>query len=243
MSRPLIGIACDILPVDEGQLRERPYTWASYVDAVVRAGGAPVLIPAGSPDIENLLDSLHGVLLTGGDDISPDSYGERNAGCAEMVDSRRQSTDLALVPLARARSIPLLGICLGSQMICVSAGGSLVQDIATGVENHLNHGGRPGNRTRHDVEIEPESTLATILGARIVNVNSGHHQCVRNPGEGLRVVARTDDGVIEAIEDPSHPFLLGVQWHPEEMLDEASTERLFREFVQAVIRCRVSEKP
>jgi putative glutamine amidotransferase len=236
MKSPLIGIGCDVAPVSSEEPRERVYIWASYLEAVAGAGGAPVLIPFHASDLERVVASLDGLILAGGDDLSPDSYGDEPRACGAILDPRRQRNDLALARMARGRSLPLLGICLGSQVMNVAAGGTLVQDIPSEVEGALEHKGSPGNRKRHVVEVAPESMLASILGTSSVGVNSGHHQSVREVGDGLRVVARSSDGVVEAVEDARHSFYLGVQWHPEEMLGEESAKRLFEAFVGAARR-------
>ena len=129
--------------------------------------------------------------------------------------------------------IPVLGICLGVQVMNVAAGGSLVQDIASQVETDIEHASEPEDRIRHDVIIERGTRLARILGERELNVNSSHHQAIGRIGEGLRVTAHAPDGIIEGLEDPRHPFYVGVQWHPEDMSGESSASSLFGAFVEA----------
>lgn len=233
MARPLIGISCDVAPVSNAELRERVFIWATYLDAIVKAGGTPLLVPVHADDLERVVASIDGLILAGGDDISPDAYGDAPRACGDLLDPRRQRNDLRLAAFSRERSLPLLGICLGSQVMNVAAGGTLFQDIPSECKDPLEHRGSPGKRRRHVVEIEPESTLSSILRTNSVEVNSGHHQSVREPGAGLRVVARSLDGVVEAVEDPRHPFYVGVQWHPEEMLGEDSADRLFSALIEA----------
>jgi putative glutamine amidotransferase len=158
---------------------------------------------------------------------------DRRRPPGELPAGGRLGVDLALARLARERSIPILGICLGSQILNVAAGGTLVQDIPSQVPGALEHRGNTGNRKRHVVEVARGSRLAAILGETSVNVNSGHHQAVRDVGHGLSVVAKSSDGIVEAIEDPLLPFHVGVQWHPEEMLEEVSADRLFAALVEA----------
>lgn len=236
MKKPLIGIGCDVAPVSNEELRERTFLWATYLDAVVRAGGTPLLIPVQATDLERVVDSLDGLILAGGDDLSPDTYGDEPRACGEILDPRRQRNDLALARLARVRSLPLLGICLGSQVMNVAAGGTLVQDIPSQVSGALEHGGGPGRRKQHRVDVEAESILGRVVGTRSIEVNSGHHQSIREVGAGLRVVAMAPDGVIEAVEDSAQAFYLGVQWHPEEMLGEDSADRLFAALIDAARR-------
>ena len=233
MNKPLIGIGCDVAPVSNEELRERIFIWATYLDAIVGAGGTPLMIPVHARELDRVVDALDGLVLAGGDDIAPDAYGDEPRACGDLLDPRRQRNDLALARLARERGLPLLGICLGSQVINVAAGGTLVQDIPSECEDALEHRGGPGKRQRHVVEVDPESMLASIVGTTSVDVNSGHHQSILEAGDGLAVVARSRDGVVEAVEDPRHPFYVGVQWHPEEMLGEASARRLFEALVEA----------
>ncbi|MGK2859305.1 MAG: gamma-glutamyl-gamma-aminobutyrate hydrolase family protein [Thermoanaerobaculia bacterium] len=241
--RPLIGIGCDIEPSPRGEGRELMYAYGTYLDAIESADAIGLILPPFAEAIERILPSLDGVVLAGGDDLDPAAYGEEDVACGGLLDKRRQEHDLALARATRARGIPTLGICLGAQILNVAAGGSLVQDIPSAIPDALRHSGRTGTRRRHIVSVEPASRLASILGGASVEVNSGHHQSVKEPGDGLVVVARSSDGVVEAVEDPAHPFYVGVQWHPEEMLAEESASRLFaafRDAANALCRSRKS---
>lgn len=231
--KPLIGIGCDVEPSPHGEGRELMYAYGTYLEAIETAGALPLLLPPLADALERTLPLIDGVILAGGDDLDPQSYGEQNVACRGLLDPRRERHDLALAREARRRGIPTLGICLGVQLINVAAGGTLVQDIGSSVPDALRHTGRTGRRERHRVSLEPGSRLAAILGAVDFDVNSGHHQSVKGPGSGLSISARAGDGVVEAIEDAAHPFYLGVQWHPEEMLAEESAQRLFGAFVEA----------
>jgi putative glutamine amidotransferase len=231
--KPLIGIGCDIEPSPHGEGRELMYAYGTYLEAIEAAGAVPLILPPIEEALERTLPILDGVILAGGDDLDPGSYGEANVACRGLLDGRRQRHDLALARAARAARIPTLGICLGAQLINVAAGGPLVQDIGSSVDDALKHSGRTGRRGRHRVTIEPGSRLASVLRTTDVDVNSGHHQSVKSPGAGLSIVARSGDGVVEAIEDAELPFYVGVQWHPEEMLAEESAQRLFGAFVDA----------
>ena len=230
--KPLIGIGCDIVPSPHGEGRELMYAYGTHLEAIEMAGAIPVILPPLPEAIERIISILDGVILAGGDDLDPASYGETDIACAGILDARRQTHDLGLARFARERGIPTLGICLGVQLINVAAGGSLVQDIPTAIAGALQHSGRTGTRQRHDVSIATGSRLASILGSESLDVNSGHHQSVKEPGEGLSIVARSADGVVEAIEDPALPFYVGVQWHPEEMLAEESARVLFRRLAE-----------
>jgi putative glutamine amidotransferase len=240
--KPLIGIGCDIEPSPHGEGREMMYAYGTYLDAIELAGATPLILPPFAESIDRILPMLDGVILAGGDDLDPATYGEANLACRGILDARREGHDLALARAAREHRIPTLGICLGAQLISVAAGGSLVQDIPSAIDGALRHSGRTGTRQRHVVSIEPGSRLAAILGAVSADVNSGHHQSVRLPGAGLSVVARSGDGVVEAVEDAAHPFYVGVQWHPEEMLAEASAQALFRRFGDAARELRRARK-
>src|SRR5262249_48703276 len=144
-----------------------------------------------------------------------------------------QTNDLTLARAARERGIPTLGICLGVQVMNVAAGGTLIQDIASSIDTDIDHASEPTDRHRHEVLIQPNTHPAKILGARELNVNSSHHQAIGRVGGDLRVTAHAPDGVIEGLEDPSHPFYVGVQWHPEDMPREESASALFGAFVDA----------
>jgi putative glutamine amidotransferase len=233
MTKPIIGIGSDVLHPTKDGGRDRAFTYMTYIDALRRAGAATVLIPPQPEDAVDVVDGLDGVLLAGGDDCDPRAYGEEPLPSVEAMDPRRQDNDLALARAARVRGVPTLGICLGVQMMSVAAGGALVQDIDSQLQTEINHVSPPSNRARHRVEVRPGTRLAEILSPGALDVNSSHHQAVRRPGNGLRVAANAPDGVIEGLEDPAHPFYVGVQWHPEDMPGEDSATRLFGAFVDA----------
>ncbi|MCB1224319.1 MAG: gamma-glutamyl-gamma-aminobutyrate hydrolase family protein [Verrucomicrobiales bacterium] len=216
--RPLIGIASLDSP--------------TYIRAVQQCGGVPVVLPdtEASPEaIEEYLERLDGLILPGGADIPPAEYGESAHETVKVLDDNRFHFEKALGQAWITQTQkPLLGVCLGSQWINVLCGGSLVQDIPS--EFGVNH-----RDTGHRVTLAPDSRLRRILGVEQLEVNSFHHQAVRRLGEGLRVVAESGEGVVEATEgtDPSR-FLIGVQWHPEKMMPEDSRQtRLIQAFVDA----------
>jgi putative glutamine amidotransferase len=179
------------------------------------------------------MGELDGFLLAGGDDCNPAVYGEERHPTVEPMDSRRQDNDLALAEAARQHNVPTLGICLGLQVMNVAAGGTLIQDIDSQHDTEIRHASIPEDRARHDVIIEQGTQLASVLPAAELNVNSSHHQAIRKVGQGLRVTALAPDGIVEGLEDPRHPFYLGVQWHPEDMVGEASGSALFAAFIEA----------
>ena len=231
MTKPLIGIGSDV-NVTPGK-RDRAFAYTTYIDSLRRAGAVPVVIPPQPENARELLDSLDGLLLAGGDDCDPAVYGEERHPSVEPMDERRQESDLSLAKLARDRGIPTLGICLGVQVMNVAAGGTLIQDIDSQHQTEIEHVSEPEDRARHDVIVESGTRLSKILGARELNVNSSHHQAIRGVGNGLRVTAQAPDGIIEGLEDPKHPFYVGVQWHPEDMPGEDSARKIFGAFVDA----------
>jgi putative glutamine amidotransferase len=231
MTKPIIGIGSDVAQ-RRGE-RERAFAYMTYVESLRRAGAVPVLIPPQPENAEAIIEGLDGILLAGGDDCDPAVYGEQPHPSVEPMDPRRQNNDLNLARLARQRGIPTLGICLGVQVMNVAAGGSLIQDIGSEVQTEIDHASEPSDRHRHDVLLEKGTRLAGILHEQELNVNSSHHQAIREIGEGLRVTAHAPDGIIEGLEDPGHPFYVGVQWHPEDMPNEGSASALFGAFVEA----------
>jgi putative glutamine amidotransferase len=210
--------------------------YLTYVEAVRRAGAIPVLIPPQPENAEELMRELDGFLLAGGDDCDPAMYGEERHHTVEPMDPRRQANDLALAEAARKHEVPMLGICLGLQVMNVAAGGTLIQDIDAQHDTEIRHASEPEDRGRHDVIIEKGTHLASVLPAVELNVNSSHHQAIRRVGRGLRVTALAPDGIVEGLEDPKHPFYLGVQWHPEDMTGDGSASALFAAFIEAARR-------
>jgi putative glutamine amidotransferase len=232
LNKPIIGIGSDVQHL-EGE-RDRAFAFLTYVESLRRAGAIPVIIPPQPENAAEIMEELDGILLAGGDDCDPVLYSdERHPSCVDLMDARRQANDLALAKFARQHRIPTLGICLGLQMMNVASGGTLIQDIDTQFETEIQHVSRPENRARHDIIIEQGTKLSTLLPAVECNVNSSHHQAIGRVGEGLRVTAHAPDGLVEGLEDPKHPFYIGVQWHPEDMNGEHSATALFEAFVKA----------
>jgi putative glutamine amidotransferase len=211
----------------------------TYVQAMMMGGGAPLIIPPHLEEAElrAIFESLDGLLLSGGGDILPALYGEEDSGLLWVVDEQRDRTELALARWALAEGLSLLAICRGVQVLNVAAGGTLIQDIPTQVPNSLTHSsvaGRPRDSIAHTVDVIQDTQLATLVGAGQLDVNSFHHQAVKDIGTGLVVTARAPDGIIEGLELPGHPFCVGVQWHPEAMVESYPVmRRLFDGLAEA----------
>jgi putative glutamine amidotransferase len=186
-----------------------------YVDAVRRAGGIPVLIPAGEPLVRELLARLDGLILSGGGDLDPVHYNGQPHATIYLVDAERDRTELELVQRVAQSDLPTLGICRGAQVINVALGGTLIEHLPDEVNGEVEHRRAPPGPTEHPITIQPGSRLAEILGVPTLRSASWHHQAIRRPAEGLRVVAHAPDGTIEAAELTGHPWLVAVQWHPE----------------------------
>ncbi len=233
--KPIIGIGSDIGAAAPGK-HDRAFAYTTYIDSLRRAGAIPVIVPPQPENAADVMENLDGIVLAGGGDCDPVLYGEEPHPSVEPMDPRRQENDLTLARMARERGIPTLGICLGVQVMNIAAGGKIIQDIDSQIATDIRHASESGNRARHEVTVEQGTRLASILGARTYNVNSSHHQAIRSAGEGLCVTAQAPDGVIEGLEDPRHPFYVGVQWHPEDMPGEESATTIFRAFVEAARR-------
>jgi len=210
----------------------------AYLDAILTAGGLPILLPTSLPitALPELVNRFDGFVLSGGGDVDPALYGGHLDATVHSIDPERDAFECALIPLVLQADKPLLAICRGAQILNVALGGSLYEDIPSALPAALRHDWYPDiprDYLAHTVEIEPGSRLAEILGTRKLRTNSLHHQAIRQPAPGLEVVARAEDGVIEAVELPGKRFAIGVQWHPECLPEEPAMRRLFSEFVNA----------
>jgi len=230
--RPRIGIAMRI-----DHPTERFYLARHYSEAVEAAGGAPVhisLIPS-AEYVEAVVEGLDGILLPGSDsDVDPLRYGQQPHLALGAVHELKDETDLLIIAAAERRQIPLFAICFGMQVLNVSRGGTLIQDIRSQVPGAIKHEqGAPRNRPSHSVKISPGSKLNQIIETEDLLVNSHHHQAIDTLGADLVSTARSADGVIEAFEDPRPDrFVLAVQWHPEMgWQNDLVSQRLFNSFV------------
>ena len=231
--RPIIGLTTyrERIVSDVWDL-EAPYLPAGYLDAVTRAGGVGLLLPP-QPVTEEVaravVDRLDALVLTGGLDLDPALYGQEPHPETDAPRPDRDAWEEALLAAALERDVPVLGVCRGAQLLNVSLGGTLHQHLPD-VVGDRRYQAEGGVFSRIDVAIAPESRLRTLLGEDAVVAQVHHHQAVDRVAEGLVVSARTADGTIEALELPGRPFVLGVQWHPEE---DAADDRLFSGLVAA----------
>jgi putative glutamine amidotransferase len=214
-----------------------------YKQAVLHVGGE-VRIVDPSMSADDALAGLDGLILTGGDDVAPARYGEAAHPKTVEAEPARDEFEIALISAARTQQLPLFAICRGIQVLNVACGGTLVQDIPSEINGALNHSLTvPPNSPyslAHEVWVEKDSLLSTLMYDRLTadtcEVNSRHHQAVKDVAKGFRVAATAPDGVIEAIEDPAARFCLGVQWHPENFWRTGEFRALFEGFLEAASR-------
>ena len=232
--KPLIGITTNQSKNADGQATVM--LMQSYINAVIQAGGVPVLIPAliAEDGWEAAYSRLDGILFSGGGDIGFEfSPGEPHPRIDD-VDLARDSLELKMVQAAALEGKPFLGICRGCQVVNVALGGTLYTHIPDQLPNALDHS-YPGNMRTilvHEVKIDEGTQIAEIFGEPIIKVNSLHHQGLKDIAPSIRVAGHAPDGLVEAIELPGHPFGFAVQWHPEWLTDQEGTRNLFRKFME-----------
>ena len=231
MHRPLIGISS----YGRAGKRKSFSLPCDYVDAVRRAGGVPIVLPAVEGEIPEALAAIQGLILSGGGDVDPSHYGGAPHRANYGISLERDGFEIALAGAAITRpDLPLLCICRGMQVLNVALGGDLVAHIPDHYGDEVMHRHPERRPVEHPVRIEPESRIGRILGTTDLPVRSWHHQAVGRLGRGLRAVAWASDGVVEAVEDDHHPFTVAVQWHPEVgALSDARHLRLFEALVAA----------
>jgi putative glutamine amidotransferase len=228
MRAPIIGVTTETNDQNEYVLP------AEYVQAIRQAGGIPLLLPPGEPNLAALLELIDGLVLSGGGDIDPYHYGSNGHPEVYMIDAVRDEMELALARQAAAGELPTLGVCRGAQLINVALGGTLVEHLPDEIDNTIAHRMEPRGAVPHPVTIAPGSQLAKVIGEEVVVGASWHHQAIRAPAPSLQVVANAADGTIEAVELRGHPWLLAVQWHPEITAGEDPVQqRLFDALVEA----------
>jgi len=237
---PIIGITPDVTYHQELSNSEGSTFFISdrTSQAVLNAGGIPMVLPVIEPrsTLKRALDHLDGVLVTGGNfDIDPKYYGEEPLKVLGEVKESRTQFELELITLALEGDLPILGICGGEQAINIALGGSLYQDILTQVPYAIEHEQRtPKQQSSHRIRVLPATKLHQIVRLDILDVNSTHHQAVKQPGRGLVINATSEDGVVEGIESTDHFFVLGVQWHPEFLVQrDSAQEKIYSAFISA----------
>ncbi len=235
MAQPVIGLTLDSEPPG-GYSKTHPWyaLRENYCTAVVEAGGLPILLPHEPEQVEAYLNLVAGLVVTGGAfDVDPRLFGASSRHASVTTKDRRTEFELAVTKGALASDKPVLGICGGQQLLNVALGGTLIQHIPDEIENALAHE-QPNPRTEpgHRVVIERGTLLHRITQADTLDVNSAHHQAVKDVAPGVVIDARAPDGVIEGIEDPRRRFCIGVQWHPEYAISTGD-KRIFAAFIAA----------
>ena len=244
--RPTIGITTQTLEPTPGQLLPRCWVMSQrYVQVLAAAGGVPWVIPLLEGDeatLRAIYDRLDGLFLPGGVDVDPAAYGEARGPHCGPVDPARDWAELRLVRWALDDAKPVLAVCRGAQLLNVAFGGTLYQDIAAQhpeggaiKHDHFPTAGRRRDELAHTVRIAAGSRLARLLEAEVLPVNSMHHQGIARLAPGLVAVATAADGLVEGVETANGQFVLGVQWHPEDLVEvDPRMRRLFAELISAV---------
>jgi putative glutamine amidotransferase len=239
--RPRIGLVADRRTASFGAWKDvdLALVWTHYVEAIVEAGGAPVVFPlaecyAAAPEL--VLDPVDGLLLTGGRDLDAASYGEPADPANEPGDPLRDRIELAVARAALERDMPTLGVCRGMQVLSIALGGGIEQHLADpdGI-----HRGEPGAFVGHEVEIVPETRLSSILGETSAVVRSHHHQGIAPLADRFTATAHSSDGLVEAVEVADREFCVAVLWHPEEDLRGGGL-KLYEALVEAAGAARVA---
>lgn len=234
MNQPVIGITLD----SEQPGGYSKFPWyalrQNYCEAVARAGAVPVVLPHEAHLADAYLDTIDGLVVTGGAfDVDPSLFGANERHASVVTKDARTAFEMAMTKGALARDMPVLGICGGQQLLHVALGGRLIQHIPDAIKNALAHEQpNPRNEPGHEVEIVKGTLLHRIVGTDTLMVNSAHHQAAADAPAGVAVNARAPDGVIEGIEAPRYKFCLGVQWHPEFEITSGDT-MIFEAFAAA----------
>lgn len=244
--KPLIGISPTPEEKDFDHGHFRRYALANtYTTSVLAAGGIPVILPPHPDAIDDLLDALDGIIFSGGSDLDSSHWNEEPHPTAYGFDSERDDFEIRAVRKAVERDMPMLGICRGIQSVNVALGGSIVQDIPDQMPGSLQHrqhvDGKMNDTTSHSVRIvEGDNLLYTIHGDTVMETNSFHHQAIKELGEGLEVIATSEDGVVEAVWRPDMTFGLAVQWHPEMLAaDHPDHAAIFKALIDAAAKKKV----
>ena len=243
MAKPIIGIVAERWSSSTARLNRRVQGQLdTYVDAVLGAGGLPVLLPLlpDEADQDRLFEQVQGLILPGGGDLDPLHYLSPPHPATNSVDADRDVIELHLARRALDGDKPVLGICRGLQVLNVAAGGTLFQDLPTefvdSAPHYFHYPEYPLDYLAHPVQVTEDSRFAGVVGQPILEVNSRHHQATCRVAPGLTVVGVAPDGVVEAVEKPEHPFALAVQWHPENLQARPEMKAIFDRLVAAARR-------
>jgi putative glutamine amidotransferase len=207
----------------------------NYIDSLKSNNASPILLPFDNDSIENYLDIIDGIIVTGGNfDVSPSHYGDDVMHPETSLKTHRTDFEIAISKIAIKRNIPYLGICGGMQLLNIILGGDMIQHIPDSIENPLKHEVKPYDQGAHEITITAKCLLSKIYDnkSNTANVNSSHHQAAGKQGKDCIISATSSDGVIEAIEYQKHPFCLGVQWHPEYQICQLD-KNIFQSFCEA----------
>ncbi len=240
-AKPVIGVTPDFNAGNRKDMGGKEPTYflrARYIQAIQEAGGVPLVLPlvVDRTQQASLLQRLDGLLVTGsGSDLAPRFYKESQKYPFQLMSEKRAKLELGLSKLAFKLQVPTLGICGGMQSMNVALGGTLIQDIPAQVPTKIQHQQkRSAEHTVHLIHIESKTLLRRVMKSATIPVNSSHHQSVKGIPRSFQISAVAPDGVIEAIEAASHPFWLGVQWHPEFLYrKDVFQKRLFSAFIRA----------
>ncbi|MBU0580514.1 MAG: gamma-glutamyl-gamma-aminobutyrate hydrolase family protein [Candidatus Margulisbacteria bacterium] len=229
IKKPYIGITCEVQKLKYGFAEFELTCDYRYIQAIFDAGGLPVLIPITNQekDLSLLLDNISGIVIVGGADIHPKFYNEKIRKEIKPAYRGRVKFEIQLYHLAEKKKIPILAICYGMQLLNVIHGGTLFQDIQSEIKGTLNHQSK--RNLFHKVEVQKDTLCYKIFKECSFPVYSRHHQAIKTLGKDLKISAFAQDGIVEAIEKP--PYIVGVQWHPEQQLTDPRQQRLFRYFV------------
>lgn len=231
--KPVIGVTSSL------KEEQTVTSGMDYYNSACRAGGLPVILPNLQDEdaVEQYAQLIDGLIVSGGVDIDPEQYGEEPSPALGQISPKRDFFEIKLVQSMLKLDKPILGLCRGCQVLNVALGGDLFQDIYDQHEHKLlqHRQKAPRDYATHYIEIERGSKLHEIVQHDRIKVNSFHHQAVRNVGKHLRVSARSSDGIIEAIESETHRFVIGTQWHPENLFrgDDIHAKKLFEAFIHA----------
>ncbi|MDO5027378.1 MAG: gamma-glutamyl-gamma-aminobutyrate hydrolase family protein [Tissierellia bacterium] len=238
MSKPIIGLSGSVLTHKgrsfSGYLRS--YANEDYVNAVIKNGGIPFILPVTEDEeiVKSQIDHLDGLIITGGHDISPSCYNEEPMQRLQETLPARDKFDLYLFKYAIEKNIPIFGICRGFQMMNVYFGGSLYQDLSYNKDYYIQHDQKDGATIKiHSIDVDEDSFLYQAVGEKNIRVNSFHHQVLKDIPDDLRVVARAKDGVAEAIQHKTYDYMVGVQFHPEMLFEvDSRMNKLFEQFIE-----------